>query len=75
MLPDGILIAFHDLTERREAEASLRLWGEAFERSEVGVLISDVKTNTVIAANPAFSRQRGYQPQELAGMPVHCLYP
>lgn len=74
-LPDGVLVSLHDLTERRQAEASLRLWAEAFEHSDVGFMIADVKTNTVIAANPAFSRQRGYAPNELSGMPVRCLYP
>lgn len=75
VLPDGILTAFHDLTERREAEASLRLWGEAFEHSEVGIVIVDATRNTIVAANPAFSRQRGYTPQELAGCPSGCLFP
>ena len=74
-LPDGLLVSFQDLTERRQAEASLRLWAEAFEHSDVGFMIADVKTNTIIAANPAFSRQRGYAPNALSGMPVKCLYP
>ncbi len=74
-LPDGVLVSFQDLTERRRAEAGLRLWAEAFEHSDVGVLIADVKTNTVIAANPAFAEQRGYRASELVGMPVPHLYP
>lgn len=74
-LPDGLLASFHDLTERRLAEASLRLWAEAFDRSEVGLLIADVKTNTVVAANPAFAEQRGYTPEDLVGLPVSSLYP
>lgn len=74
-LPDGVLVSFQDLTERRQAEASLRLWAEAFEHSDVGLLIADVQTNTLIAANPAFAQQRGYTPQELTGMPVERLYP
>lgn len=74
-LADGLLVSFHDMTERRRAEASLRLWGEAFDHSEVGLLIADVKTDTVVAANPAFCRQRGYEPGALDGMPVSRLYP
>ena len=75
VLPDGLLVSLHDLTEARQAETSLRLWAEAFDRSEVGVLIADVKTNTVIAANPAFAEQRGYRAAELVGLPVTRLYP
>lgn len=75
VLADGLLVSFHDLTERRRAEASLRLWAEAFDHSEVGLLIADVQTNTIVAANPAFCRQRGYEPGDLNGMPITCLYP
>ncbi len=74
-LPDGLLVSIQDLTERRQAEANLRLWAEAFEHSEVGLLISDVRSNTVVAANPAFAQQRGYASQALIGMPIKCLYP
>jgi PAS domain S-box-containing protein len=74
-LPDGLLVSLQDLTERRRAEAGLRLWAEAFEHSDVGFMIADVKTNAIIAANPAFARQRGYPSGELNGMPVKCLYP
>lgn len=75
VLPDGVLASFHDLTERRQAEAGLRLWAEAFEHSEVGLVIIDANTDKVIAANPAFARQRGYTPEEMAGFPVRSLVP
>jgi PAS domain S-box-containing protein len=74
-LRDGVLVSFQDMTARRQAEASLRLWAEAFEHSDVGFMIADVKTNTIISANPAFAQQRGYTSAELSGMPVKCLYP
>ncbi|HMN93828.1 MAG TPA: PAS domain S-box protein [Hydrogenophaga sp.] len=72
---EGILVAFHDQTEKRRAEAGLRLWVEAFERSEVSLLITDARTNTIEGANPAFARRRGYTPEELRGMPFMCLFP
>ncbi|GLS16076.1 hypothetical protein GCM10007935_35160 [Hydrogenophaga electricum] len=74
-LPDGMLVSLHDLTDRRQAEAGLRLWAEAFEHSEVGLLISDVKTNTIVVANPAFAQQRGYDTAALTGLPIRSLYP
>jgi PAS domain S-box-containing protein len=74
-MPDGVLVAFHDQTDRRQAETGLRLWAEAFEQSEVSLLIVDAPTNTIAAANPAFARHRGYSPDELKGMPFPCLFP
>jgi PAS domain S-box-containing protein len=74
-LSDGLLVSFHDLTERRRAEAELHLWAEAFERSEVGLVIIDASTNAIAAANPAFSEQRRYSPVELKGLPLPCLFP
>lgn len=74
-MPEGVLVAFHDQTERRRAESSLRLWVEAFARSEVSLLITDARTNTIEDANPAFARHRGYTPEELRGMPFMCLFP
>ncbi len=74
-MPDGVLVAFHDQTDRRQAETGLRLWAEAFEQSEVSLLIVDAPTNTIAAANPAFARHRGYSSDELKGMPFMCLFP
>ncbi len=74
-LPDGLLVSLHDMTERRQAEAGLRLWAEAFEHAEVGVLIVDARHERILAANPAFSRQRGYAPAQMTGMPLSDLFP
>lgn len=74
-LPEGLLVSFHDLTDRRRAEADLRLWGEAFTHMETALVIVDARSSTIVAANPAFARQRGYTPGQLAGMPLKCLFP
>jgi PAS domain S-box-containing protein len=75
LLPDGLLATFVDLTQQRQTEAQLRLWAESFEQAQVGLVISDARTNTVIAVNPAFARERGYGLDDLVGMPIRQLFP
>jgi PAS domain S-box-containing protein len=77
-------IAEIDAAWRRMAETSaelaashqrLQLWGETFRQIEAGLAISDARSNTLIAVNAAFARQRGYAEDELAGQPVGSLFP
>jgi|GEM_PF-416434 len=75
VLEDGVLSTFVDMTERRRAEARLRLWAEVFENAHLDLAISDARSNTVIVANPAFARRRGYEPGEMEGMSVLRLFP
>ncbi|MGS5085249.1 sensor histidine kinase [Hydrogenophaga sp. A37] len=74
LLDDGLLSTFVDVTERREAEDRLRLWVESFEQAQLGQVISDARDNTVIAVNPAFAAERGYQREEMTGMPLSQLF-
>jgi PAS domain S-box-containing protein len=73
-----------DAARRRIAEAvaqiaardnRLRMWGEAFRQVEVGLAISDARTNRLVSVNPAFARQRGYAEEELIGQPSRILLP
>jgi PAS domain S-box-containing protein len=75
VLADGMLSTFVDVTEQRKTENSLRLWAEAFEHAEMNLAIADPASNTVLSANPAFARARGYEPEEMVGMPVARLLP
>ena len=75
MMPAGLLTAFLDETERYQAETRLRLWAESFEQAELGLIITDARNNTIIAVNPAFARQRGYEREQMTGMPVRHLFP
>lgn len=75
VMEDGVLTAFHDVTQQREAEAELRLWAASFEKAELGLTISDARTNRLLAVNPAYARERGYTVEEMAGQPVELLYP
>ena len=53
----------------------LRLWGESFRQAEVGMAISDARTNHFISVNAAFAQQRGYTEEELVGQPVWQVFP
>ena len=67
LLDDGLLTSFVDLTDKRMAESQLRLWADAFQYAELDLAIGDPATDTVLAANPAFARSRGYTPEEVVG--------
>lgn len=56
--------------ELAASQQRLQLWGEAFRRAEMGIAISDVRTNTYLVVNPAFARQRGYTEDELVGQSI-----
>lgn len=74
-MPDGLMTAFLDETQQRQAEERLRLWVESFAQADLGLVITDAQTNTILAVNPSFARQRGYQQDELIGMSVLVLFP
>jgi len=71
----GVLSVARDVTERLQAEARLQLWAQAFQNAAFGVVIFDARTHRIIAVNPTFARERGYTPEEMAGMSVDVLYP
>jgi PAS domain S-box-containing protein len=75
LLADGLLATFIDVTERRQAEASLRLWAEAFKHARLCLAITDPISNTILEANPEFARSCGYEPDEMVGLPVAELFP
>lgn len=74
-LPDGLLGSFIDVTDLRKAENDLRLWAEAFLHADLQLVIANPATDTILVANPAFARARGYTPEELAGQHVSLLLP
>ena len=75
VMDGGALSTFFDVTDLRRAEAQLRLWAESFEHAQLGLVIVDARSNTVISANPAFADVRGFDREEMVGMPVRQLFP
>jgi PAS domain S-box-containing protein len=69
--PDGLSIYFSDVTERREAEARLRVSEErfatAFRASPVAMSISTLAEGRIVDANESFVQLSGYSREELIG--------
>jgi two-component system sensor histidine kinase/response regulator len=69
------MAAEHLLTSSPIEDSIARIWAEAFEHVETGLAISDARTNTLVAVNPAFAKRRGYRVEELIGKPLMALFP
>ena len=67
--PLGILGLAHDITERKQAEARVRLLDRAMQAGESGILISDPSQpdNPVLYASPGFERMTGYRQEDVLG--------
>jgi PAS domain S-box-containing protein len=72
-LRERYVFAFmRDITERRRAEAHLRLQSAALESAANAIVITDSASN-VIWQNPAFTRLTGYSAQEVEGRNLRFL--
>ena len=60
------LTIFSDITERKRAEAQLRLAASVFEHAHEGVTIADADGN-IIAVNRRFTEVTGYSAEEVIG--------
>lgn len=74
-MSEDFFVTFFDITERKRAEERLQLWAESFEQAQLGLAISDARSNTFVAVNPAFARDRGYAVDELPGKPISTVFP
>lgn len=61
-----------ELTERRRAEAGLRLAAKVFDTVDAAVLVTD-KDHRIIKVNPAFTAITGYSPYEAIGNTTQML--
>jgi PAS domain S-box-containing protein len=59
-----------DITQRKRAEAELRLGSEIFANLEEGVCLVRVADGVIVHANPKFEKMFGYDPDELTGTDV-----
>ncbi|MCK5121739.1 MAG: diguanylate cyclase, partial [Methylococcales bacterium] len=62
----GIIGISVDITDRNEAEKSLRLAATIYEYSAESMLITDAR-NTILAVNPAFTKMTGFSAEEAIG--------
>ena len=62
----GVLGAYQDITERKQAEEALRLQSAALESSANAIVITDT-TGAIEWVNPAFTQLTGYTAAEAGG--------
>ena len=62
----GVVLVFHDITERRRAEEKMRLAAKVFESAAEGIMITDAQTR-IVAVNEAFTATTGYEQDEVLG--------
>jgi PAS domain S-box-containing protein len=63
---DYFIAMIHDITQRKQAEANLRLQSAALEAAANGIVISE-PDGTISWVNPAFTALTGYGPEEVIG--------
>ncbi len=72
---DGEPVLFcssRDITERKRAEAILRITASVFDNTQEGILITDAN-NAIIDVNPAFTRITGFSREEVLGKNPNLL--
>jgi diguanylate cyclase (GGDEF)-like protein/PAS domain S-box-containing protein len=62
----GVVIVFSDVTQRKQAEASLHLAASVFSHARDGIMITDAN-GSIIDVNEAFTRITGYTHDEALG--------
>ncbi len=76
---DGIIGFSVDITARKQAEEALREAKEEiqsiYDAIGDGIMVSDLKTGTILRTNPALASMLGYSEEELVGMNVSEVHP
>lgn len=70
--PIGRVFSFRDITQRLADEARLKLAARVFESSLDAIFVTDARFR-MVAANPTFERQTGWQSAEIEGRPAASL--
>ena len=71
-LINGILVNYHDITERKQAELSIRKLSTAVQQSPVMTVITDTKGD-IEYVNPMFTQITGYSNAEAIGQKASIL--
>ena len=62
----GIIALSHNITQRKQDEAQIRLLARMFAKSGESIFVTD-KNNRIVAVNDAFTRTFGYGEKEVLG--------
>jgi PAS domain S-box-containing protein len=71
---NAVLLIIHDVTEKIQAEAKLRLLAQTVASTQDYVSITDLNNN-ILFVNDAFARAYGYTPEELFGKQIAIVVP
>jgi diguanylate cyclase (GGDEF)-like protein/PAS domain S-box-containing protein len=63
---EGSIWVYADITDRKQADEELRLWGTVLEHIADGVMVIELN-GKIIAINPAFTQITGYTQAEAVG--------
>jgi len=69
----GTVIVFRDISERKAAEAQLRLLSEAIEQSSEGLAVAD-REGYLMFINKAFAEMHGYTVAEVMGKHISVFH-
>ena len=68
---EGVLLNYHDITEKKEAEKKLKqseeMFSKAFKKAPILMSISDIDTGRYMDVNQAFLEGTGYKREEVIG--------
>ena len=70
----GFFSLVQDITERKQAEAELRQWADAFEHCAHGIAIGDPITNRIVICNSAFALLHKSRAEDIVGLTMLSLY-
>ncbi len=70
--PPRFVVISHDVTARRQAEATLRKLSAAVEQNPLSIIMTDVD-GRIEYVNAAFTRTTGYTRAEAVGQQIHAL--
>ena len=63
----GYFSLVQDITERRQEEAEVRRWADAFEHCAHGIAIGDPDTNRIVVCNSAFAALHKARNEDIVG--------
>lgn len=69
----GIVLVFRDISERKRAEAQVRLLSEAVQQSSEGVVVLDLHRN-LIFVNKAFAEMHGRNAEDMLHKPIESFH-
>ncbi|WP_235425632.1 two-component system response regulator [Cellvibrio mixtus] len=64
---DEMVMVVRDISQRKQQEAELRLWGKVFEGSNEAILITDAKLRIVLV-NKTYEKIMGFTEEEVLGV-------